>query len=338
MAKMRAVHVLHPNGPFELVQKEIPEPTPGTVRVKIEACGVCHSDAFVKEGAQPNIVYPRVPGHEVAGVIDAVGPGVDVWKKGQRVGIGWHGGYCVCCNPCRHGDFINCINMKVCGISYDGGYAEYMIAPATALALIPDLLSAQEAAPLMCAGVTTFNSLRNSGAKGGDLVAILGIGGLGHLAIQFASKMGFKTLAIARGQEKEALAKQLGAHLYLNSESQNVSSELQKMGGAKVILSTIPNTQAMQQLLPGLSVNGKLVITGAAPDPLQASPLLLIRGKRSIAGWASGSSMDSEETMAFCAQTGIRSMNEIFPLEQAAEAYNRMMSGKARFRAVLSIS
>jgi D-arabinose 1-dehydrogenase-like Zn-dependent alcohol dehydrogenase len=336
MAKMRVVQVPRPGGDFELVQREVPEPGSGTVRVKVQACGVCHSDVFAKEGTFPDTQYPRVPGHEVAGVIDRVGAGVEEWKVGQRVGIGWHGGYCFHCNACRHGDFINCSNMKICGISYDGGYADYMIAPVTALALIPDEISAVDAAPLMCAGITTFNALRNSGARPGDVVAILGIGGLGHLAVQFAAKMGFKTVAIARGKDKEALAKKLGAHRYLNSESEKVPDVLLQMGGAKVMLSTITNTQAMQEAMGGLSINGKLVIVGAAPEPLQVSSLFLIRGKRSVAGWASGSSIDSEETMSFCALTGIRSMNEIFPLEQAAKAFDLMMHGKVRFRAVLT--
>jgi D-arabinose 1-dehydrogenase-like Zn-dependent alcohol dehydrogenase len=336
MAKMRAMQVPRPNGPFELVEREIPEPVPGTVRVKVEACGVCHSDVFAKEGLFPGIQYPRVPGHEVAGVIDSIGPGVESWKVGQRVGIGWHGGYCFYCNPCRHGDFINCSKMKICGLSYDGGYADYMIAPVTALALIPDGISPVEAAPLMCAGITTFNALRNSGARPGDLVAILGIGGLGHLAIQFAVKMGFKTYAVARGKGKEALAKKLGAHHYIDTQSQKIADELQQMGGAKVVLSTITNSKAIQEAMPGLSINGKLLIVGAAPEPLEVPPMLLIRGKRTISGWASGSSIDSEETMSFCSQTGVRSMNEVFPLERAAEAYDLMMSGKARFRAVLT--
>lgn len=335
MTKMRAVQVSGPKGSFQLVKRDIPEPGSGTVRVKVQACGVCHSDVFVKEGVFP-IQYPRVPGHEVAGVIDKVGPGVESWQAGQRVGIGWHGGYCFYCDACRHGDFVNCSNMKICGISYDGGYADYMIAPVTALALIPDELSPEEAAPLMCAGITTFNSLRNSGAGPGDLVGILGLGGLGHLAVQFASKMGFNTFAIARGKDKAAWAKKLGATHYLDSESQDVPAELQKRGGAKVLLSTAPNTQAVQAILPGLSVNGKLIVVGPSADPLEVTPLFLVLGKRCLCGWSSGSSIDSQETMFFCAQTGIRSTNEVFPLERAAEAYEHMMSGKVRFRAVLT--
>jgi D-arabinose 1-dehydrogenase-like Zn-dependent alcohol dehydrogenase len=337
MTKMRAIQVSHPHGPLELVKRDIPEPSYGTVRVKVHACGVCHSDSFVKEGVGFEIQYPRIPGHEVAGVIDKIGSGVETWKVGQKVGVGWHGGYCFYCNACRHGDFINCRNMKVCGVSYDGGYADYMIAPVTALALIPDELSFVEAAPLMCAGITTFNALRNSGARPGDLVAVLGVGGLGHLAVQFCSKMGFNTFAIARGKEKEAPTKKLGARHYLDSESQDVAAELQKYGGAKVLLSTITQIKAVQAVMPGISVNGKLLFVGIASDPLELDTSFLIRGKRCLCGWASGSSIDSQETMFFCAQTGIRSINEIYPLERAAEAYDHMMSGKAHFRAVLTM-
>ncbi len=338
MAKMRAVQVSRPNGPFELVERDIPEPTAGTVRIKVQACGVCHSDSFVKEGAFPGIPYPRVPGHEVAGIIDSVGPNVTEWKVGQKVGVGWYGGHCTHCNPCRHGDFVNCTTMKVCGISYDGGYADYMIAPAQALALIPEELSAQEAAPLMCAGITTFDALRNSGVRAGERVAILGIGGLGHLAVQFAAKMGCHTIAIARGAEKAALAKKLGAHHYIDSESQDPAAELNKLGGAKVILSTITNTKAIQAVIGGLSANGNFVNVGVADAPIGVTPLWLISGRHTVSGWACGSSIVSEETMDFSALTGVRSMNEVFPLEKAAEAYDRMMSGKARFRIVLVTS
>jgi D-arabinose 1-dehydrogenase-like Zn-dependent alcohol dehydrogenase len=335
MPKMRAVQVSRPNGPFELIERDIPNPSAGLVRIKVQACGVCHSDSFTKEGTYPGIQFPRVPGHEVAGVVDSIGPGVTEWKVGQRVGVGWHGGYCTRCNACRHGDFINCSNMKVCGISYDGGYADYMIAPVEALALIPKELSAQDAGPLMCAGITTFNSLRNSGARPGDSVAILGIGGLGHLAIQFAVKMGFNTIAIARGADKQVLAKELGAHHYIDSQAKDPSSELNKLGGAKVVLSTITNAKAIQAVVKGISVNGKLVLVGVADGLLEIPPMWLITGKHSVSGWASGTSMDSQETMDFSALTGVRSMNEEFPLERAAEAYERMMSGKARFRIVL---
>lgn len=336
MAKMRAIQVDKPNGPLKLVERDIPEPKAGSVRIKIQACGICHSDSFCVEGTFPGIKYPKVPGHEIAGIIDAVGSGVIEWKKGQRVGVGWQGGYCGQCEPCRRGKFVLCQRGQVPGIAYDGGYADYMIAPIEALALIPEELSAVEAAPLMCAGITTFNSLRNSGARGGDLVAILGVGGLGHLAIQFAAKMGFKTVAIARGKDKEPLAKKLGARLYIDSEKQNPAEELTKLGGAKVILSTVTNSKAMSALVEGLGTDGKLILLGISPDPIEAPPLALIRKRCSVAGWPSGSSIDSQDTMDFSAQTGVRSMSEVFPLERAAEAYERMMSGKARFRIVLT--
>lgn len=335
MAKMRAVQVSGPNKPLELVEKEISQPTQGTVRIKIQACGICHSDSFTVEGAFPGIQYPRVPGHEIAGIIDAVGPGVDNWKVGQRVGVGWHGGHCGQCENCRRGDFICCVKLKTPGIAYDGGYAEYMVAPTEALALIPEELSAVEAGPLMCAGITTFNALRNSGAKPGDVVAIVGIGGLGHLAVQFAAKMGFHTIAIARGDDKEPLAKKLGAHRYLNSQKHDVVKELNQLGGAKVMLVTVTSSKAVNPIIEGLSVNGKLIVVGAAPDPLELPPLTLIRSRRAIAGWPSGTSIDSQDTMRFSALTGVRSMSQTYPLEKAAEAYALMMSGKARFRVVL---
>jgi len=333
---MKAVQVKEAKGPFEIVERDIPEPGSGEVRIKVQACGVCHSDSFTKEGAFPWIKYPRVPGHEVAGVIDALGPKVNGWKVGQRVGVGWHGGHCGYCDRCRHGDFNTCVNQKVSGVSYDGGYAEYMIAPAEALALIPEELSAVEAGPLMCAGITTYNALRHSGAIPGDLVAILGIGGLGHLAVQFAAKMGFKTVAIARGKDKEELAKKLGAKKYIDSQTQNPADELQKMGGAKVILATVTDSKTMSDAVKGLGIDGKLLIVGVGHEPLNISGLELIQGRRSVMGWPSGSAMDSQETMDFSALTGVRSMNEVFPLEKAAEAYERMMSGKARFRVVLT--
>lgn len=335
MAKMRAVQVSKPHGPLELVEKDIPEPGPNTVRIKVHACGICHSDSFAKEGAFPNTVYPRVPGHEVAGVIDALGSGVSEWKVGQRIGIGWNGGYCGECLSCRHGDFVTCARLQVTGISFDGGYAEYMIAPISGLAHIPDELSFVDAAPLMCAGITTFNVLRHSGARPGDRVAVLGIGGLGHLAIQFVAKMGFYPIAIARGKDKEALALKLGAKKYIDSQAQDPASELDKLGGAKVVLSTVTNSQAMSAIVGGLAVDGKLLIVGASGEPLQIKPMALIHKRLSVAGWPSGSSVDSEETMSFCAHTGVRSMNQIFPLERAAEAYDLMISGKARFRVVL---
>jgi D-arabinose 1-dehydrogenase-like Zn-dependent alcohol dehydrogenase len=336
MAKMRAVQVTRSKGPLEVVEREISEPGAGQVRVKVEACGICHSDTMTKEGLWPGIHYPRVPGHEVVGTIDAIGNGVSGWIKGHRVGVGWHGGHCGYCDSCRRGDFVTCqVALQIPGIAYDGGYAEYMIAPSGALAKIPDGLSAVDAAPLMCAGVTTFNPLRNSGARPGDLVAILGIGGLGHLGIQFAAKMGFRTVAIARGMDKEPLARNLGASSYIDSTTQDPSTELLKLGGARVILATATSGKAMSAVLGGLGVNGKLVIVGAADEPLELPAIPLILGRRSIMGWPSGSSIDSQDTLEFSALTGVRSMNEIFPLERAAEAYEHMMSGKARFRAVL---
>ncbi|HEY2968218.1 MAG TPA: alcohol dehydrogenase [Casimicrobiaceae bacterium] len=336
MSKMRVVQISRPNGSFELVEREIPEPGTASVRIKISACGICHSDSFTKEGTFPGIRYPRVPGHEIAGIIDAVGTGVVGWSAGQRVGVGWHGGHCGYCDSCRRGDFVTCRTAaQVPGITYDGGYADYMIAPAEALALIPEDLSAVEASPLMCAGITTFNALRHSGAQPGDLVAILGIGGLGHLGVQFAAKMGFKTVAIARGADKEPLARQLGARHYIDSQAQDPSAELIKLGGAKVVLATATSGKALSAVLGGLGIDGKMIIVGAA-DPLEVPPRLLIGGRRSVMGWPSGRSIDSQDTLRFSALTGVRSMNEVFPLERAAEAYEHMMSGKARFRVVLT--
>ena len=338
MPKMRVVQVTRANGPFEMVEQEIPEPVAGSVRIKVEACGICHSDAMTKEGLWPGIEYPRIPGHEVAGIIDALGAGVAGWTVGQRVGVGWHGGHCGYCDSCRRGDFVTCqVALQVPGIAYNGGYAEYMIAPAGALASIPEGLSAVEAGPLMCAGVTTFNPLRNSGARPGDLVAILGIGGLGHLGVQFAAKMGFRTVAIARGMDKEPLAKKLGASSYIDSKAQDPAAELQKLGGAKVVLATVTNGDAMSATLGGLGVDGQLVVLGAAAEPLQVPGIPLLLGRRSILGWPSGSSIDSQDTLSFSLLTGVRAMSEIFPLERAAEGYEHMMSGKARFRAVLKM-
>lgn len=337
MAKMRAVQVSRPNGPFEIVEREVPEPAAGSVRIKVQACGVCHSDSMTKEGTWPGIQYPRVPGHEVAGVIDKLGAGVVGWNSGQRVGIGWHGGHCGYCDSCRRGDFVTCqVAPQVPGIAYDGGYAEYMIAPAGALAMIPEGLSPVEAGPLMCAGITTFNALRNSGARPGDLVAVLGIGGLGHLAAQFSAKMGFKTVAIARGVDKEPLARKLGAVHYIDTQAQDPAAELLKLGGAKIVLATVTSGDAMSAALGGLGVNGRLIILGAAGEPLQVPAIPLILGRRSIAGWPSGTSIDSQDTLSFSLLTGVRAMTEVFPLERAAEAYEYMMSGKARFRAVLT--
>lgn len=337
MSKMRAFQVEGPNQPFKLVEKEIPVPTGKNVRIKIEACGICHSDAFTKDGLFPGIQFPRIPGHEVAGTIDALGPDVAGWKVGQRVGVGWYGGHCGICDSCRRGDFITCSNPKITGVTFDGGYADYMIAPMEALALIPDNLSFVEAAPLMCAGITTFNALRHSGAVAGDVVAILGIGGLGHLAVQFAAKMGFHTVAIARGPDKKPLAKKLGAHHYIDSEKEDVAAELLKLGGANVVLATVTKANAISPLVNGLSVNGKIVIVGVSFDPLEIMQLPLIIGRRMLMGWPSGTSIDSQDTLKFCDLTGVRSMNQEFPLDKAQEAYDFMLSGKERFRVVLTM-
>ncbi len=332
----RAVQVSAAGGDFKLVQQEFPDPGPGHVRIRVQACGVCHSDAITKYGAFPGISYPRVPGHEVAGVIDAVGPDVPLFKVGQRVGLGGHGGHCNYCVPCRRGDFILCENGQISGVSFDGGYADYVVAPANAVALVPDELSDVEAAPLLCAGITTFNSLRNSGARPGDTVAILGIGGLGHLAVQYAAKSGYRTVAIARGEDKGPLAKQLGAHVYIDSTKQDPAAELQKLGGATVILSTLTSADALKWAVNGLGPNGKLIINGVPENEWDVNAIPLILGHRSIVGWPSGTGMDSEDTLNFSALAGIKPMTEIYPLEKAAEAFDRMMSGKARFRVVLT--
>jgi D-arabinose 1-dehydrogenase-like Zn-dependent alcohol dehydrogenase len=336
MATMRVVQVSRPNGPFEIVERQVPEPGASTVRIKVHACGICHSDSVTKDGLFPGIQYPRVPGHEVAGVIDAVGPGVPDWESGQRVGVGWNGGYCGYCDLCRRGEFFACVRGQTTGVTYDGGYAEYMIAPASAMALMPADLPPVEAAPLMCAGITTFNALRNSGARPGDVVAVLGLGGLGHLGVQYAAKMGFHTVGIARGKDKEALARKLGASVYIDSQAQDPAAELLKLGGAKVILATVTSGEAMSAVQGGVAVNGTLLIVGAA-ESMQVSPLSLLMGSRSVKGWYSGTAIDSQDTLAFSVQTGVRSMNEIYPLERVAEAYDRMMSGKARFRVVLTM-
>jgi len=334
MSKMRVVMVSRPKGPLEIAERDVPEPGAGAVRIRVQACGICHSDSLVKEGAFPGIRYPRVPGHEVVGLVDAVGGDVAGWSPAQRVGVGWHGGHCGCCDSCRRGDLFACPSAPITGITHDGGYADYMIAPSTALALLPEELSPVEAAPLLCAGVTTFNSLRNSGARPGDLVAVLGLGGLGHLGIQFAAKMGFQTVAIARGKEKEPLARKLGAAHYIDSQAQDPAAELARMGGARVILATVTNGDAMSAVQGGLGVGGTLLVLGA-PESLVVSPFLLIAGRRSVRGWYSGTSIDSQEALSFSVRAGVRSMNEVFPLERAPEAYERMMSGKARFRVVL---
>ncbi|HUK19108.1 MAG TPA: alcohol dehydrogenase [Bryobacteraceae bacterium] len=337
MATMRAVQVARPGGELELVEREIPQPGAGRVRIKVEACGICHSDSVVKEGLFPGIQYPRVPGHEAVGVIDAVGAGVPAWKTGARVGVGWHGGNCGYCDACRRGDAFACqTETKVTGLTFDGGYAEYMIAPAEALARVPDELSAVEAGPLMCAGVTTFNALRNSGARPGELVAIHGLGGLGHLGVQFAARMGFRTVGIARGKDKEALARELGAWHYIDSQASDPAAELQKLGGAKVILATVTEGSAMKAVLGGLGIKGTMMIVGAVPT-LEISPLELLMASRDVKGWYSGTSIDSQDTLAFSVLTGVRSRNEVYPLERVKEGYERMMSGKARFRVVLTM-
>jgi D-arabinose 1-dehydrogenase-like Zn-dependent alcohol dehydrogenase len=334
---MRAVQVSRPGGPLEFVERPIPEPGPGWVRIKVQACGICHSDVLTKDNLWPGITYPRVPGHEVIGTIDSLGSDVPPrWKQGQRVGIGWHAWHCHYCDPCRRANFFACENgPKVTGVHFDGGYADYMIAPASALAVVPEGLVATESAPLMCAGLTTFNALRNSGAVAGDLVAILGIGGLGHLGVQYAAKMGFRTVAIARGQDKAPLAKQLGAMHYIDSQSADVGAELTKLGGAKVVVSTVTHGPAMTATIAGLTPRGRLMVLGAA-GPFEASPVQLLAARRAIEGWYSGTSIDAEDTLAFSAQSGVASMNESYPLEKAAEAFDRMLSGKARFRVVLT--
>jgi D-arabinose 1-dehydrogenase-like Zn-dependent alcohol dehydrogenase len=337
MPTMRVMQVPAAGAAFEMVERPIPEPPAGSVRIRVEACGICHSDFLTKAGAMPGIQFPRVPGHEIAGVIDALGDGVVGWKTGQRVGVGWHGGYCGHCEACRRGNFFACELGRITGITYDGGYAEYVIAFSNAIARIPDELSATEAAPLVCAGVTTFNALRNSGARAGETVAVLGLGGLGHLGVQFAAKMGFRTVAIARGKDKEALARELGAHDYIDSAASDPAAELLKLGGARVVLATVTNAAAMTATIGGLGANGSLMILGAPHEPLSVSAFPLIGGRRSIDGWYSGTSIDSEDTLAFSELTGVRPMTEEYPLEQAAEAYERMMSGDARFRVVLTM-
>ncbi|MGC2247523.1 MAG: alcohol dehydrogenase [Terriglobales bacterium] len=337
MSRMKAVQVSKPGGNFELVERNIPDPARGQVRVKVEACGICHSDAIVKEGHWPGLQYPRIPGHEIAGRIDAIGEGVVQWKVGQRVGVGWHGGHCFICDPCRRGDFVLCKNEKITALSHDGGYAEYMISPAEAVAAMPDDLPADEAAPLLCAGITVFNALRNSGARSGDLVAVQGIGGLGHLGIQYARQMGFRTIAIGRGADKEALARKRGAVQYIDSGAANPAEALQKLGGAHVILATAPDSKSMSALVDGLGPNGKMMVVGAGSEALTVTPIQLILQNRDLKGWASGSSIDWEDTLNFSVLTGIRPMIERYPLEKAAEAYQQMIGGKARFRVVLTM-
>lgn len=337
MPTMKAVQVSKPGGDFELVEREIPRPGPGQVRIRVQACGVCYSDSFTKDGSAPGIKYPRVPGHEIAGAIDDVGPGVVGWRKGERVGVGWHGGQDGTCPACRRGDFGNCASGIVCGISYDGGYQEYMVAPVEAVARVPESLDVAEAAPLMCAGVTTFNALRHSGAGPGDLVAIQGIGGLGHLGVQFARKFGYRVAAVGRGAQTQALAKQLGADVYIDSAAADAATELQKLGGARAIVATAPSGKAMSALIPGLGPNGSLVVVGVSADRLEVAPMSLIAGCKRVQGWLSGIPADSEDALRFAEATGVRPRIERYPLARAAEAYARMMSGKAEFRVVLTM-
>ena len=337
VATMKVAQISKPGAGFEVVEREIPEPGAGQVRIKVQACGVCHSDALTVEGAWPGIQYPRVPGHEVAGIIDEVGDGVSAWTQGQRVGVGWHGGHDNTCQECRRGDFRNCRNQKIAGVSYDGGYEQYMVAPVEALVSIPESLNDTEAAPLLCAGITTYNALRHSGALPGDLVAVQGIGGLGHLGVQFANKFGYKVVAIGRGPGDAALAKKLGASVYIDSKATNAAEELQKLGGAMVILATAPDSKAMSELIDGLGPNGKLIVVGATFDPIEVTPVQLINGSKSIQGWAAGTPADSEDTLRFAELSGVRPMIETYPLERAADAYARMLSGKAEFRVVLTM-
>ena len=335
---MKAVQISKAGGNFELVDRPMPQPGRNQVRIKVEACGICHSDALVKEGVWPGLQYPRVPGHEIAGRIDAVGTDVTLWKQGQRVGVGWHGGHCFQCDPCRRGDFVLCQNEKITAIHFDGGYAEYMVVGAEAVAAMPEDLPADQAAPLLCAGITVFNSLRNSGARGGDTVAVQGIGGLGHLGIQYARQMGFRTIAVGRGKDKEALARKLGAHEYVDTGAGAPAEALQKLGGAKVILATAPDSKSISALVDGLAADGTLLVVGAGFEPLTVTPLQLIGGRKKIHGWPSGTAKDSEDTLRFSSLSGVRPMIERYPLEKAADAYQQMITGKARFRVVLTTS
>lgn len=338
MARMKAAVISKASGPFEVVEREVPRPGAGQVRIKVEACGICHSDALVKEGSWPGIQYPRIPGHEIAGVIDAIGTDVTKWKPGQRVGVGWAGGYDFQCESCRRGDFILCDNLKITGISFDGGYAEYVVVPQESVAAMPDDLPAAEAAPLMCAGITVYNSLRNAGARAGDVVAVQGIGGLGHLGIQYAKQMGFYTVAIGQSKDKEPLAKKLGAEHYIDASAGQVVQEMQELGGAKVVLATAPSAKAMSEMVGALAKNGRLMILGAAQEPIPVNAIQLLLARKSIQGWPSGTARDSEDTLKFSSLTGVRPMIEKYPLAKAAEAYDRMITGKARFRVVLTMS
>jgi D-arabinose 1-dehydrogenase-like Zn-dependent alcohol dehydrogenase len=334
---MKAIQIPAPGAPFELVDRPLPDLKPGWVRIQVKACGVCHSDMYAKMGYWPGLKYPLIPGHEVAGIIDALSPEITAWTAGQRVGVGWYGGHCTFCEPCRRGNFAACEKGGITGFTHDGGYAEYMVAPAQAVALIPDDLDFADAAPLMCAGITTYNALRHAGAMPGDLVAVLAIGGLGHLAIQYAAKFGYRTVAISRGTDAKDLALKLGAHDYIDSTASNAADTLAAMGGAKVILATAPSGKAMSGLISGLGVGGKLVVVGASQEPIEVAPNNLLGKYRSVVGWAAGTAIDSEDTLRFSALTGVRPMIEKYPLAQANEAYERMESGKARFRVVLEM-
>jgi D-arabinose 1-dehydrogenase-like Zn-dependent alcohol dehydrogenase len=337
MGRMKVAQISKAGGPFEIVEREIPEPGPGQVRIKVEACGICHSDVLVKQAAFPGLQLPRVPGHEISGRIDAVGAGVKQWKPGQRVGVGWHGGHDFICDACRRGDFILCQNEKITGISFDGGYGEYTVVPAEAVASIPDSLSAEEAAPLLCAGITVFNSMRNSGARDGDLVAVQGIGGLGHLGVQYARQMGFHTVAIGRGGDKEVLARKLGAHAYIDSAVTDAAAELKKLGGASLILATAPDAKSISGIVGGLAGNGKLLVVGVPFEPISVSVIQMVMGKLAIQGWPSGSAIDSEDTLRFSALSGVRPMIEKYPLAKVEEAFDQMISGRVRFRVVLTM-
>src|SRR5467141_4649160 len=337
IAPMKVAQIPKAGADFQIVDREIPKPGAGHVLIKVQACGVCRSDVLTKEGYWPGIQYPRVPGHEVAGIVDELGAGVSEWKKGQRAGVGWHGGHDGTCLACRRGDFGHCQNLKIAGISYDGGYQQYMVAPVEALTAMPEGLGDAEAAPLLCAGITTYNALRHSGAMPGDLVAVLGIGGLGHLGIQFANKFGYKVAAIGRGSESATLAKKLGASVYIDSKATNAAQALQKLGGAQVILATAPDSKAMSELIDGLGPNGKLIVIGVSSDPIEVTPIQLITRTANIQGWASGTPAGEEDTLNFAELTGVRPMIETYPLEKAGEAYARMMSGKAQFRVVLTM-
>ncbi|MFA9459960.1 alcohol dehydrogenase [Thiohalorhabdus methylotrophus] len=334
---MKVAQVREPGAAFEVVEREIPEPGAGQVRLKVEACGICHSDAFTKDGAFPGIDYPRVPGHEVTGRVDQVGSGVQSWSNGQRAAVGWHGGHCGQCDRCRAGDFITCRNAQISGISYDGGYAEYMIAPEEALVSMPQELDSVAAAPLLCAGITTYNALRHSGADAGDVVAVQGVGGLGHLGIQYARRMGYHTVALSNGTEKRDLALELGAHRYVDAKSEDVNAVLQELGGAKVILATAPSADAMTSVVDGLGVDGELIAVGATPEPIQVSPFQLIMARRTVSGWASGTPKQAEDTLAFSRLADIQARIETYPLDRVNEAYDRMINNEARFRVVLTM-